>query len=575
MANRTPEQEKEIGARVVDRYTEGVKHSENFRQRIDLLAPFVEATRSNVQSSAAPGAALLGRMYDSEGISSADLAVRQIGSYLHGPGSQWFGLMDENPIVNQDDDGREWYEDCRDRMLKQAAGGAFYPESYEADMDWAIFGTGHMRIEKRPPLPYESPFGFQGLRFNSFKAGRFVVFENGRGEVDEDYVELKKTAKAAVDLWGYKNLPENVQEAYDNNKANEFRFIQGIYPRRHGEKTYGNKAMPFASCVAEYQSKKTVYESGYPEFPDVVNRWTRCWGEPYGRGLGEIALNTLITLNTAVKLDTEAMALRIKPALAQRHDSVIGDRRFSPWGVTIVKVNAGEPLQNALAPIVTGNSNYSFSQIDAKVLKDQIRRIFYADMLEQLMALEGQQEMRVYVFQQKQNIVQKMLGPTYGRWESEFGIPWVARVFNLMLRERAFAPPPSIILELGGQPKVRFESPLARAQRSEQIDSMNQAMQDLQPVINMQIAEWEKTGKQPAQWVLDGYDFDKYREKVNQNRGVPATVTLSDRQIDAIRGSRAEAERAAQAGAEAMQFTEGIKNVAPMVAAAGQSQKAA
>jgi hypothetical protein len=571
---RTDEERREIGAKVVNRYNDGVRYSENFRARIDLLAPFVEATRSNVQSAQAPGQALLGRMYDSEGISSADLAVRQIGSYLHGPGSQWFGLQDENFIVNQDDEAREWYEDCRDRMLKQAAGGGFYPNSYESDMDWCIFGTGHMRIEKKPILPYESPFGFQGLRFNSFKAGRFVVFENGRGEVDENYVELKKTAKAAVDLWGLENMPDNIKEAHTNARADEFRFIQGIYPRNHKEKAYGSRAMPFASCVSEYQSKLAVHESGFDEFPDVVDRWSTCWGEPYGRGLGEIALNTLITLNTAVKLDTQAMALRIMPALAQRHESVIGDRRFSPWGVTIVRLAAGESLQNAIAPIVTGNQNYSFSQIDAPALKNQIRRMFYADMLEQLMALEGQQEMRVYVFQQKQNIIQKMLGPTYGRWESEFGIPWVARVFNLMLRERAFAPIPSIILELGGQPKVKFESPLARAQRSEQIDSMNQAIQDLQPVINMQIAEWEKTGKQPEQWVLDGYDFDSYRDKVNQNRGVPATVTKSQKQIMAIRDSRAEAAQAAQAGQEAMQITEGLKNTAPMVQAMNQKEAA-
>lgn len=566
-------QKSEIGAKTVDRYLEGVRYSENFRQRIDLLAPYVEATRSNVQSSQAPGQALLGRMYDSEGISSADLAVRQIGSYLHGPGSQWFGLEDENWQVMQDDDAREWYEDCRDRMLKQASNGAFYPEAYESDMDWSIFGTGHMRIEKRPILPYESPFGFQGIRFNSFKAGRFVCFENGRGEVDETYAEIKKTAKAAADLWGLENLSEDIQQAHKNGKADEFRFIQGIYPRKHGEKLYGNKAMPFASCIAEAQNKKLVFEGGYEEFPDVVHRWTRCWGEPYGRGLGEIALNTLITLNAAFKHDLEAMALRIKPALAQRHDSVIGDRKFSPWGVTIVRVGAGEPLSNALAPIVTGG-NYSFSQIDAKNLKEQIRRIFYADMLEQLMALEGQQEMRVYVFQQKQNIVQKMLGPTYGRWESEFGIPWVARVFNLMLREKAFAPVPSVILELGGQPKVRFESPLARAQRSEQIDSMNQAMQDLNPVIGMQVNEWKMTGQQPQQWILDGYDFDKYRDKVNQNRGVPATVTLSSQQIDAIRSSRAEAAKAAQENQSMQAMAKGLGDAAPMVRAISEAQAA-
>src|SRR5262245_33335915 len=123
MARRESEELRKIGQRVKDRYMEGVRYAANFRDRIDLLAPYIEATRSNLQTRQAPGEALLSRMYDSEGISSADLAVRQMGSYLHGPGTRWFGLEDENPEVNMEDEAREWYEDCRDRMLKQASNG--------------------------------------------------------------------------------------------------------------------------------------------------------------------------------------------------------------------------------------------------------------------------------------------------------------------------------------------------------------------------------------------------------------------------------------------------------------------
>jgi hypothetical protein len=564
-----------IGKRVCQRFDDGVRYAANFRQRIDLLAPYIEPTRSGIQASQAPGEALMSRMYDSEGISAADLAVRQMGSYLHGPGSQWFSLEDENEFVNNQDEGREWYQDCRDRMLKQAAQGAFYPESYESDMDWIGFGTGLMRAEENPMLMGREQFGFRGVRFTHHKAGRFVVYENGIGQVDETYIELRKTARAAVDLWGYDKLPENIQEAYKNDKADEFRFIHGVSPRKQSEKAYGKTAMPWASCYVHYDTKQVVSEGGYEEFPDCVPRWTRCHGEPYGRGLGEIALNTLITLNAATKHDLEAMALRIKPALAQRHDAVVGAKRLSPWGVTVVRVAPGENVQNAIAPIVTNMGNYSFSQIDAEKLKQMVRRIFYADMLEQLMALEGQQEMRVYVFQQKQNIVQKLLGPTYGRWESEFGIPIVARMFNVMLRANAFAPIPDIILEMGGQPKVRFESPLARAQRMEEIDGMNQAMQALMPIIQMQLNEWKMTGKQPQNWVLDGYDFDKYTEKINRNYGVPATVTRSNREIMAIRQSRAQAEQQQEIGQELMQTAEGIGKVAPALKALTDQRQAA
>ncbi len=575
MSKRQHNDLEEIGRKVAQRYDDGVKYAQQFRQRIDLLAPYIEPTRSGVQASLAPGQALLARMYDSEGISAADLAVRQMGSYLHGPGSQWFGLEDANPAVNADDDGREWYEDCRNLMLKQAAAGGFYPESYESDMDWIGFGTGLMRVEQNPMLIGREQFGFRGMRFAHHKAGRFVVYENGVGQVDETYIELTKNARAAVELWGLENMPDDIKEAYRYDKADMFKFIHGIYPRKQGEKAYGSRAMPWASCYVHYSSKRVVKESGYDEFPDCVPRWSRCHGEPYGRGLGEIALNSLITLNAATKLDLEAMTLRIKPTLLQRHDAVIGAKRFSPWGATVVRTAPGENVQNVIAPLNANSGSYSFSQIDAEALKSMIRQIFYADTLRQLMAMEGQQEMRVYVFQQKQNIVQKMLGPTYGRWESELGQPLIARMFNMMLRNKVFAPVPDIILEQGGQPQVRFESPLARAQRMEQIDAMNQALQDLTPVIQLQLKQWEMTGQKPQQFILDGYDYDRYRNQVNENRGVPATITLSQKQLDALRGSYAENQKAQQMGNDAQALAQSAGKVAPLVKALSDQREAA
>src|ERR1043166_3453569 len=137
MPKRQPDDLIEIGKTVINRYDAGVRYAGNFRQRIDLLAPYIEATRSFVQSGQAPGQALLSRMYDSEGISAADLAVRQMGSYLHGPGSQWYSVEDENDAVNADDDAREWYEDCRDRMLKQAGNGGGFSQSLQTTKDRA------------------------------------------------------------------------------------------------------------------------------------------------------------------------------------------------------------------------------------------------------------------------------------------------------------------------------------------------------------------------------------------------------------------------------------------------------
>ena len=121
--------------------------------------------------------------------------------------------------------------------------------------------------------------------------------------------------------------------------------------------------MPWASCYVHLDTKKVVAEAGYEEFPAVVDRWTRCHGEPYGRGLGEIALNDMIVLNAAKKGDLEAHALSTRPPLAQRFDALVGKRQFTPWGVTVVSVNPGESVQNALAPInMLGDYKFSSSR---------------------------------------------------------------------------------------------------------------------------------------------------------------------------------------------------------------------
>src|SRR5262249_12572021 len=135
------------------------------------------------------------------------------------------------------------------------------------------------------------------------------------------------------------------------------------------------------------------------------------------------------------------------------------------------------------------------------------------------------------------------------------------------------APVPDAILELGGQPRVRFNSPLARAQRMEEIDGMNAAMTALQPLAEMQLQEWKMTGRQPQNWVFDGYDFDKYRAQIDENYGVPAKVVRNTREIMAIRASRAQAEIQQQKTQEMQQMAQGLQQVSPLLIAGKQQQQ--
>jgi len=449
--------------------------------------------------------------------------------------------------------------------LKDFSASNFYAEAYESDIDYLGFGgPSSMLVEERPILPHIEQNGYRGTRFTVDKVGRFVVHENGWLEIDEEYREFKLDAMAAVSRFGKDNIPDSVEAAYHKQDyTTQFKFIHGVYPRPQNEKTYGNKKMPWASCYAEYATKEIVQESGYEEYPFLNPRWTRVPGEAYGRGLGEIALNDLITLNTAKKMSFEDWSLKIKPPILQAHDAVIGSLRLKPWGVTTVRLG-GRAIGDLIQPFQTG-SHPEISQIKEEELRRSIRQAFYVDQLRELLMIEGRKEMTAFEYLQKINLLNKILGPVYGRWESEFGNPLIARHFNLLYRRGVFSPPPDILVEQGGRIKVQFESPLARAQRMEEIQAMNQAMSEIAPIAEMQWKEAQITGRPVTQPILDGYDFDKYREHINKIHGVPATVTRSAKEVAVIRNSRAEAEQQAKAGQEAMMVAEGAGKVAPLL----------
>lgn len=560
------------GAKVIRRYDDGKRQRQRFDQRVDMLAPYIEPTRGNVLTQAEPGAALMARTYDSEGIYAADMAAKFIGGELHGPGSIWFSLLEERDELNEVEEVKEWFEECRDRMLKDAAASNFYAEAYEHDIDWSGFGIGSMMIEQRPLLPYVENFGYRGTRFTVDKIGRYVCFENGWGEVDQRYTELELNAHGAVQRFGEQNLPESVVRAYRGNELSRmFRFVHGIFPREEKEKSFGSRRMPFASVYVHYDTKEVVGEGGYEEYPAVNARWTRVPGEAYGRGLGEIALNNMLTLNTAKKMSFEDWALKIKPMFLRAHDAMIGAMRLKPWGVLTVRLNnANQSIGDRFTTLQTG-SQPEISQINEEELRRSIRLIFYIDQLRELMMVEGRTQMTATEFLQKISLLNKILGPVYGRWESEFGYPLIGRHFNLMYRNGAFSDPPDVLLERGGTVRVKFESPLARAQRIEEIQAMTTAMGDILPIAE---AQYKYQGHAD---VLDNYDFDEYAQKVGDTRGVPASLTRSRDQVAVIRQSRAEAQQQQRQAEMAMMMAEGAGKVAPFVKAVkdGQQKRAA
>ena len=75
--------------------------------------------------------------------------------------------------------------------------------------------------------------------------------------------------------------------------------------------------------------------------------------------------------------------------------------------------------------------------------------------------------------------MQRILGPTLGRIDTEFASPLIDRTFKIMYRAGLFSPLPDILVQaLRTKPielRVQYEGPLARSQRSTDLTEIGRA----------------------------------------------------------------------------------------------------
>ncbi len=268
-----------------------------------------------------------------------------------------------------------------------------------------------------------------------------------------------------------------------------------------------------------------VRTGGYNEFPYLVPRWSKATGEIFGRSPSFNALPDIKTLNKAVEIGLKAWAKAIDPPLLVQDDGVIGRVRMTPAGITVIR-NDG-----AVKPLQIG-TNWQITDLKENQLRTAIRQAYYSD---QLQLQEGPQ-MTATEVQVRYELMQRLLGPTLGRFQSEFLNPLIERVFGIMYRAGALLKEPDIIQ--GTKIDVEYLGPLARSQRMEESVAIERLYS-----LAMNIAQID-----PA--IMDNIDHDEAVRLRGKLLGVPKTVLRGKDDVDNMRTMRAEQAQMAQMAQE-------------------------
>lgn len=517
------------------------------------IADYILPRKSSITFQRAPGQKQTQRLFDSTAIHANELLAASMQGALTSSAVKWFRLKTRREDLNALSSVASWLDECADRIYLALQQSNFSAELQEVYLDLGAFGTGALLIEEADPRPGRA---FSGFRFHALQLGTYVIAEDATGRVDTLYREVRMTARSAVSRWG-KAVGDAILRLVEGQKEFELvTLLHCVYPREGGKPGGPARRKPWASVYLHKDTRHIVSESGYDQFPFMVPRWTKAAGETYGRGPGHTALPDVKTLNKAVELTLKAWAKAIDPPQKARHDGVIGTVKLQPGGITTVTD------MDALQPLVS-QARFDVGQVKEEHLRASIRDVFFNNQL----MLPNKTIMTATEVERQYELMQRLLGPTLGRLESELLNPLIERAFGVMLRRGAFPPPPPELLPSESNPEgedidIEYEGPLARAQRASDVGAVERTLALVLPLVQLDSS------------VLDNFDFDELVRFIAARNQLPPQILRDSSERDAIREARQRAQAAAAQAQAVERATAAASNVAPLIKALGESGSA-
>jgi len=495
----------------------------------ELISEFMLPNQSGIfQGEDTKGGKKTSRLYDSTAVQLVHDLAAAIHSTLTNPATKWSKLRFKDDMLNNNAQATQWLDDVNKAIhdfLNESNFDTQVSKNYQA---FCCLGSMVLFAEEDDR---DQQGSFTGLRFEAWHLSQVAFLENKRGEVDTVYRKFKMTLKQMKER--FQDLPRELEEQIEDNPDKEFEIYHCISPRDKSKVRINDlglalpKERPFASLyVLKGHEDMVLEEGGYYEFPCMVTRWSSMPGEVYGRGPGHIALPDVRSLNEVKRLSLLAAAKSVNPTWLVDQRAVISQLDLRPDKVNVVNgVDQIKQLQS--------EARFDVTQFTSEDLKNSIKSIFFMDKL-MLPPRTETGEMTAFEIQQRLEQMQKVLGPTLSRLNSEFLTPLVIRVFNVLLRAGVLPQMPPILQEMGINIDIKFVNPLSRAQEVEEINNIRSFLLNV-----TELAQADPT-------VLDYINGDAIVKQVAQLRAITPNLLRDDKDVQALRQQRQQQQQQQQ-----------------------------
>lgn len=467
----------------------------------------------------------------------------------------WHALGSEHEYLMKDRATKLWYEQVTKRLFAQrySAIANFSSQNQQFYQSLGAFGTAGMFVDQavnnwNVPVPH--------LRYKAIPLGELFLQENHQGRVDRAIRWFRLTARQAFQKWG-DAIPPILKAALNTQSQTQYNFLHHICPNSdYDPHRLDAKGKAFRSVYLSIEGRQIMGKGGYHSFPISTGRYDQAPGEVYGRGPAMMVLPALKTLNAEKSVFLKVGHRAGDPVLLTFDDGLV-DPVLRPGAVNKGGVNSdGRALIQVLP---TGDIQITKEMMDTE--KALIDDMFLVTLFQILTETPSMTATEVIERTNEKGI---LLAPTVGRQQSEYLGPLIDRELNLLASfgpQFGLPPMPPLLREARGDYSVVYTSPLARAQRAQEVAGFQRTIQFGIELVN--------ATQDPS--ILDVFDFDTAMRDTADIQAVPTTWTHSDEQIAQIRKGRAQQQarqeqiqaapaQAAMMKAQAVQQKAGMAN---------------
>ena len=509
--------ETNIAEDIVKRVSQLETERQNYATFWQDVAKYTLPRKAYITRTRTPGEKYDYDIYDSTAMQANITLAAGLHSYLTNPNARWFSLRIDDEKINEDQEVKTWLQDTEDRMFNALNASNFNQQIHELYLDLGVFGVACM---------YEEDDEVDQIRFYSRDIAEIFLCENEKEKIDTVYRKFKMTARQAFDKWGEAagEVVKNFMDKKEFDKTVE--FIHCVMPRYERDVNKDDSVnMPFESTYIEVSKKHLINQSGYREFPYFTPRFNKNSGEVWGSSPAMVLYSDIKMLNEMVKVLIRSAQKQVDPPLVLPHDGYLLPIKYGPAALNFrLKGSADDKIE----PLATG-ANISIGLEIISQWQSIVKKGYFVDLF-LLLADPARKDMTATEVMQRVEEKMLILAPVLGRLMNEFLDPLINRTFNILWRTGKLLPPPEIIQNMPY--KIEYISPLARAQKLDQMKSINSFI-----ALVGQIAVAKPD-------VVDNVNEDAIVNDVQQLYGVNPKYVRGEDEVKEIREQRAQQQMA-------------------------------